>query len=286
MHDVLKSMRLDLEMRGLTENTIVTYLRCAGKFVAEIGIPVRKVKRDHVRQYLAGLRARGVTPASRNVYLHAIRFLFSTTLRRPGVTDGIRHARIQPKVPIVLSTSDMAHVLASIRSVSYKAMVAVLYGCGLRVSEMCAIGIEDIDSERMQIRIPQGKTGQRYARLTPAVLRALRAYYRLRRPKGPYLFPGRGTGRPITRAAVAKVLATVSEELGLRKRIHPHALRRAFAVHLIELGANLRTVQLLLGHRAISSTVRYLQLTNAHLAQAPSPIDLIDSPPARARTRS
>jgi site-specific recombinase XerD len=261
-------------------------LHRAGKFVAEVGIPVRRVKRDDVRQYLAALRARGVSPETRNVYLHAIRFLFSTTLRRPGVTDGIRRARTQPKVPIVLSTSDVAHVLASIRSVTYRAMVAVLYGCGLRVSEMCAIAIEDIDSERMQIRIPQGKTGQRYARLTPAVLKALRAHYRLRRPKGPYLFPGRGTGRPITRVAVATALATVSEELGLRRRIHPHALRHAFAVHLLELGADLRTVQLLLGHRAISSTARYLQLTTAHLAQAPSPIDLIESPRARIRTRS
>jgi integrase/recombinase XerD len=287
MHDVLKSMRLDLETRGLAKNTIATYMRYAQKFAAEMGIPLRKVKRDDVRQYLADLRARGVTAVTRNVYLHAIRFLFSTTLRRPGVTAGIRRARTQSKVPIILSTSDVAVLLTSIRSVTYRAMVAVLYGCGLRVSEMCAIRIEDIDSERMQIRIPQGKTGQRYARLTPAVLRGLRAHYRLRRPKGPYLFPGRGTGRPITRAAVAKVLATVSEELGLRRRIHPHALRHAFAVHLIELGTDLRTVQLLLGHRSIRSTVQYLQLTNVHLAQAPSPIDLIDSPPpARTRTRS
>lgn len=286
MHDVLKSMRLDLETRGLTQNSIATYMRCAQRFVSEVGIPVRRVKRDDVRQYLATLRRRGVGSATRNVHLQAIRFLFSTTLRRPRVIAGIRRARTVPKVPIILSRGDVARLLASIRSISYRAMVALLYGCGLRVSEMCALRIEDIDSDRMQIRIPQGKTGQRYARLTPAVLKALRAHYRLRRPKGPYLFPGRGTGRPMTRVAVAKALAIVSEELGFSKRIHPHALRHAFAVHLIELGTDLRTVQLLLGHRAISSTVRYLHLTRAHLARAPSPIDSLDSHPPHARTRA
>jgi integrase/recombinase XerD len=133
----------------------------------------------------------------------------------------------------------------------------------------------------MQLRIPQGKTGQRYARLTPAVLNELRAYYRVRRPKGPYLFPGRGTGRPITRVAVAKALAVVSDQLALKKRVHPHLLRHAFAVHLLELGTDLRTVQLLLGHRCLSSTARYLHLSRAQLARAPSPIDLIGSPRAR-----
>jgi integrase/recombinase XerD len=281
MHDVLENMRIDLETRDLTENTVATYLRYAGKFIAEVGKPLRKVTRDDVRQYLLALRELGLSPETRNMVLCAVRFLFSTTLRRPAVTDGIRRARTQPKVPVILSRNDVAHLLEAIRSVTYRAMVAVLYGAGLRVSEMCAIRIEDIDSERMQLRIPQGKTGQRYARLTPAVLKALRAHYRLRRPKGPYLFPGHGTGRPITRVAVAKALATVSEELGLRKRVHPHLLRHAFAVHLLELGTDLRTVQLLLGHRCISSTARYLQLSRAQLARAPSPIDLIGSPSAR-----
>ena len=114
--------------------------------------------------------------------LAAARFLFCATLRRPEVVAGIRRARTQPTVPIILSGNEMAQLLASLRSVTYRAMAATLYGTGLRVSEMCALRIEDIDSKRMQLRIPQGKTGQRYARLTPAVLRELRDYYRQRRP--------------------------------------------------------------------------------------------------------
>lgn len=227
------------------------------------------------------MRAQGKRAPTRNIALAAVRFLFSATLRRPEVVAGIRRARTQPTVPTILSGSEMAQLLASLRSVTYRAMVATLYGTGLRVSEMCALRIEDIDSRRMQLRIPDAKTGDRYARLTPAVLKELRAYYRQHRPKGPYLFPGRGTGRPITRVAVAKALATVSQELGLRKRIHPHLLRHAFAVHLLELGTDLRTVQLLLGHRCLRSTTRYLQLSRAQLARAPSPIDLIGSPNAR-----
>jgi site-specific recombinase XerD len=281
MHDALKDMQIDLETRDLRPNTVATYLRYARKFIQEIGKPLGKVDREDVRQYLLTLRAQGKRAPTRNVALGAIRFLFCTTLRRPGVVAGIRRARTQPTVPVILSGSEMAHLLAAIRSVTYRAMVAILYGSGLRVSEMCALRIEDIDSQRMQLRIPQGKTGQRYARLTPAVLSQLRSYYRVRRPKGPYLFPGRGTGRPITRVAVATALAVVSGELGLRKRVHPHLLRHAFAVHLLELGTDLRTVQLLLGHRCIRSTARYLCLSRAQLARAPSPIDLIGSPRAR-----
>jgi integrase/recombinase XerD len=277
MHDVLEDMRIDLEMRGLRESTVITYLRYARQFVNEVGKPLEEVQRDDVRRYLLTLRR----PPTRNVALCALRFLFCATLDRPELVRGIRRARTQPTVPVILSGSEMAELLASLRSVTYRAMVATLYGTGLRVSEMCALRIEDIDSRRMQLRIPDAKTGQRYARLTPAVLKELRAYYRQRRPKGPYLFPGRGTGRPITRVAVAKALATVSEELGLRKRVHPHLLRHAFAVHLLELGADLRRVQLLLGHRCIHSTVRYLHLSRAQLARAPSPIDLIGSPAAR-----
>jgi len=229
MHDVLQNMRIDLETRELCPNTVETYLRHAGKFVEQVGKPLEQVERDDVRQYLLRLRHGGVRGPTRNMTLHATRFLFTCTLNRPEVTAGIRRARVQSRVPVVLSGSEMAQLLAGIRSVTYRAMVATLYGTGLRVSEMCHLRIVDIDTKRMRLRVAEGKTGQRYARLTPAVLAALRAHYRLRRPKGPYLFPGRSGDRPITRVAVAKTLAKVAQELGLRKRVHPHALRNVSA---------------------------------------------------------
>ena len=139
MHDALKDMQIDLETRDLRPNTVATYLRCARKFIQEIGKPLGKVDREDVRQYLLTLRAHGKRAPTRNVALGAIRFLFCTTLRRPEVVAGIRRARTQPTVPVILSGSEMAHLLAAIRSVTYRAMVAILYGSGLRVSEMCAL---------------------------------------------------------------------------------------------------------------------------------------------------
>jgi len=281
MHDVLEDMRIDLELRGLLDNTVKTYLRYAGKFVDEIGIPLDQVTRDDVRHYLHRLRRRGVSPQTRNMYLTATRFLFTSTLQRPDVTVGIRRARVKTKVPLVLSGSEVERILKGIRSVTHRAMVAILYGSGLRVSEMCRLRIGDIDSKRMRLLIAQGKTGQRYARLTPAGLKALREHYRSRRPQGPYVFPGRAASKPITRVAVAKALSKVGQELGLRKRVYPHALRHSLAVHLLDLGADLRTVQVLLGHRRITSTTAYLHLSQAQLSRAPSPLDALGTPRAR-----
>ena len=128
MHDVLKSMRIDLEMRGLKTNTVTTYLRYAGQFVRDIGKPLEQVDRDDVREYLLRLRAQGKRAPTRNIALAAVRFLFSATLRRPEVVAGIRRARARRTVPVILSGSEMAQLLASLRSVTYRAMVATLYG--------------------------------------------------------------------------------------------------------------------------------------------------------------
>lgn len=281
MHDVLEDMRIDLELRGLRDNTVQTYLRYAGKFIDGVGKPLEEVNRDDVRQYLLGLKDAGVRPPTRNMHLTAIQTLFSSTLQRPEVTAGIRRARVQHKVPVVLSGSEVDQLLKGIRSVTHRAMVATLYGAGLRVSEMCRLRIADVDSKRMRLRIVEGKSHQRYARLTPRTLQALRRYFRIRHPRGPYLFPGRSGNQPITRVSVAKALAKVARELGLRKRVYPHALRHSFAVHLLDLGADLRTVQLLLGHHRITSTAHYLHLSQAQLRRAPSPLDTLGTSRAR-----
>jgi site-specific recombinase XerD len=143
------------------------------------------------------------------------------------------------------------------------------------VTELCTLRIHDVDSKRMRLRITDAKTGDRYARLSPAVLEALRAHYRARRPPGPWLFPGRPSTKPLTRAAVARVLSRAATELGLNKHVHPHALRHSFAVHLLDLGADLRTVQVLLGHRRVTSTTQYLYLSQERLGRAPSPLDVL-----------
>jgi site-specific recombinase XerD len=281
MHDVLDDMRVALELRGFSRSTIETYTRYARKFLNRLDMPLDDVDRGRVERYLLELARKGIAAQTRNVHLASLRFLFAKSLGRPELTAGIPNARVRTPLPTVLSGSEVEQVLGHLRSATHRAMVAALYGAGLRVSEMCRLRIADVDSKRMLLRVVDGKNGDRYVRLSPAVLKALRVHYHARRPAGPYLFPGRPAHKPVTRAAIAKVLGKVGRELGFRKRVHPHALRHSYAVHLLDLGADLRTVQVLLGHRRVTSTTQYLHLSHDRLARAPSPLDALGTDQAR-----
>ncbi len=150
-----------------------------------------------------------------------------------------------------------------------------MYGAGLRVSEACALHIDDVDSKRMLLRVQRAKHNPRYVQLSPAVLEALRAYYREERPAGPLLFPGRRGQRPLTRSAVKGALAKIVEAAGLTKHVTAHTLRHTYATHLLDSGADIRTVQVLLGHASINSTIHYTRLSRARLMATPSPIELL-----------
>jgi site-specific recombinase XerD len=275
MYDVLNDMREQLEVRGFRPNTISIYLRYAGKFLSSLDKPLSEVTRGDVQDFLLTRARQGTAARTRNVLRAALTFLFARVLERPEVTQGIPHARVSATVPTILSGSEMHALLTHIDSPTHHALVATLYGSGLRVSELCNLRISDVDSKRMRLRIADAKNGDRYARLTPAVLDALRAHYKARRPPGPLLFPGRPSTKPLSRTAVAKALRRAACELGITKRVHPHGLRHSFAVHLLDLGADLRTVQVLLGHRRVTSTTQYLYLSQERLARAPSPLDAL-----------
>jgi site-specific recombinase XerD len=275
MHDVVHHMRATMERRGFRPNTVVTYLQVVRKFLGWLDKPVAQVTRSDVERYLLKLAREKRSPRTRNVALTALRQLFTDVLQAPDVTTGIRRARVAPTVPTILSGSEVQAVLDHLASPTHRALIATLYGCGLRVSEVCSLRIDHVDTKRMRLRICDAKNGDRYARLTPAVLEALRAHYRARHPPGPWLFPGRPSTRPLNRVSVSKVLCRAATELGLNKRVYPHALRHSFAVHLLDLGADLRVVQVLLGHRRVTSTTQYLYLSQERLARAPSPLDAL-----------
>ena len=154
-----------------------------------------------------------------------------------------------------------------------------LYGAGLRVSELRKLRSSDIDSRSMVIHVHHAKRGrERAALLSPQLLETLRSYFRDYRPAGPYLFPGSKQGTCLTRAAVAKAVQTAARTAGLKMRVHPHSLRHAFATHLLESGVDLRTVQILLGHASLSSTMCYLHVTAARMRAIRSPLDSLPSP--------
>ena len=175
---------------------------------------------------------------------------------------------------MVLSREEVLAIFEAIPYIKHKAMVATSYGAGLRISEVCALRKSDIDSQRMQIRVHQGKGKKdRFALLSPLVLELLREYYRKVRPKGDWLFPGQNPKRHLTTNAIHKAFKKALKKVGIRKKASMHSLRHSFATHLLENGTDIRFVQALLGHASIRSTTRYTHVSNAALAQIESPWD-------------
>ena len=270
-------MERDLKLRGHRPRTIEVYLRCARRFAAYFWRSPEELGLEHVLEFLLHHRDKlGAKATTLNVYAAALRFLYTHTLQRPDVAARVPRVKVHRHPPAILSGTEIQHLLECVESPKIRAILIVAYGAGLRISEVCALHVADIDSKRMVIRIREGKGGDdRYAMLSPRVLRVLRAYFRGERPPGVELFPGRAADTSIRRNTVNKALQVAVKKSQIRKRVTPHVLRHSFATHLLELGTDLRTVQVLLGHRSISSTVKYAQVSPALIRRTTSPADVL-----------
>jgi len=280
---VLQRMRVWMELRALAPITVSVYLRCARRFIEHIDRPLGTVKAKELEQYLLERARKGRSPSTRNVNLGAIRCALRSIGRRdPSV--GVPSAKVSRRSPEIFSGSEVARLLAATTSLKYRAVFMLAYGAGLRVGELVILQTGDIDSERMLIHVRAGKTRPRYVMMSPRVLEALRAYWRAFRPSGPELFPGHRGKRPgshLSRKGIHRILAKVARQAGITKTVSPHTLRHSFATRLLESGADVRTVQVLLGHARLESTAGYLHLTTARLRQVPSPLDVIGTDQGR-----
>jgi integrase/recombinase XerD len=278
MDELLKKMDEQMQVRGLAQNTRKTYLGHVRRFAAFHQRSPEELGIEDVEAFLLHLcRDRGVQAATRNLYASGLRFLFGTTLGRTDVVASVPFARTPAKLPVVLSGKEIERLLASFDSPTHFTIASLCYGAGLRTSEACALRVEDIDGERRRLLIRHGSKGGKHRQLplTPRLHRTLRAYYREVRPVGPLMFPGRGTAEPITREAFYNALCKATDAAGIDKRVSAHVLRHSYATHMIEAGADLRAVQLLLGHARLETTAIYVHLTHARQAQLPSPLDLL-----------
>lgn len=270
-------MRGDLQLRGSSHNTISAYLRCIEQLARFHRRCPSQLSPEHIRTYLLYLmRQRHLAAASVAVHVAALRFFYGTTLRRRALAKGIAYPRHRRKPRTILSVQEVQRVLRAARKPRSRAIVALLYGAGLRVSELCTLRIEDIDSERQVIRVRQSKGGKsRQVMLGARLLHILREYWKTRRSDPSlYVFPGRNGG-VITRQAILAMFVALRGAAGIHKTLTPHGLRHCFATHLIESGCDLRTVQLLLGHSRLDTTAIYLQLSNRHLVAVHSPLDAL-----------
>jgi site-specific recombinase XerD len=220
-----------------------------------------------------------------------LRFLFVKTLGRPYLPDHIPFPKRQLRLPTILDQQEVARLIDSASNLMHRTMMMMLYATGLRRAEMCHLKVTDIDSKRMVIHVRQGKGGRdRDVLLTPKLLETLREYWRWMKPKT-YLFPGTVKGWradvPITEKIVWQAVREAAERAGITKHVSPHSLRHCFATHMLEAGADLRTIQVLLGHAKIGDTALYLHLSKRHLQAVPSPLEAIEvsSPSAVKRSR-
>ena len=222
---------------------------------------------------------RKLAPGSIQIAVAALRFFYKTTLKKEWTFEEVLPAPKKPQtLPVVLSPEEVLHFLKCVQRRKPRVILTVCYAAGLRISEAIRLTAAAIDSRRMVIRVRQGK-GQRdrYVMLSSKLLETLRDYWRTVRPKR-WLFPGQIPGQPITRFAVENACQTAHRVSGFSKPVTPHSLRHAFAVHLLESGADLRTIQLLLGHRSLATTARYLRIATNKVCAASSPLDLLPHP--------
>lgn len=266
-------MAQDLKLRNFRESTQKQYLAIAKNFIKYYRRPAEQLGEHEVRTYLLN-RLERCQPSTVVVDHAALTFLYSITLDRPEVVIRIPSPKVPKKLPVVLAGTEVIDLLAAVDNLMYRTILTVAYGAGLRIFEACALEQRDIDSKRMVIMVRDGK-GQkdRYVMLADNLLAGLRAYFKAVRPKPPLLFPGQKPGRPITIGTVRGALHKATDKTGLTKRVTPHVLRHSFATHLLETGADIRTVQLLLGHASIRSTQLYTHLSTAHIARTKSPLD-------------
>jgi site-specific recombinase XerD len=288
MGKLKQKMAEDLKLRGLCENTRITYLRCAEVFVRHYAKPPAQLGRTDIRDYLLQmLQDRKWKPATYNVHAAALKFLYSNTLERPEEVAWIGRMKVSYHPPAILSAEELERLLDALGTVKMQAIVMAAYGAGLRVSEVVSLQIKDIDSQRMVIHVCRGKGDRdRYTMLPKRLLTVLRAYWKHERPPGPELFPGQKPSTTLTRDAVNLALRKAAKIAKLKKRVTPHSLRHAFATHLLEAGTDLRTLQVLLGHKSIRTTARYAQVSPAMIRKTKSPADRLRKTTAPKKTRA
>jgi integrase/recombinase XerD len=280
MTTLRQRMTEDMRIRNLALNTQTSYLQQVSLFARHFNRSPERLGPEEIRTYQVYLtNERKLAPGSVLIAVAALRFLYKVSLKRDWPFDEVIPAPKKPqKLPVIMSPEEVIQFLGCLGSMKHRTILTTCYAAGLRISEAVRLRPADIDSQRMVIRVEQGK-GQkdRYVMLSPQLLETLRAYWRAARPSG-WLFEGDIVGKPIDRSAVEQACQKARRLSGIRKPITPHLLRHAFAVHLLESGTDIRTIQLLLGHRSLATTSRYLRIATSKVCSTTSPLDLLPHP--------
>jgi site-specific recombinase XerD len=275
-------MMLDeLERRNFTDSTRRAYFRIIEDFARHFNRPPDQLGPAHIREYTAHLfRDRKLSDSSVHQTVGALRFFFVKMRKRPWRVEETPYPKRRTRLPVILSREEVARLIESASNPFHRTILMTLYATGVRRAELARLKLTDIDTERMVLHIRNGKGRKdRDVVLSPHLLTELRQHYRRLAPKpATWLFPGgqRHTADyPVSARVCWNACREASKRAGIHKALHPHTLRHCFATHLLESGADLRTIQILLGHSDLKQTAIYIHVSQRHLSATASPLDAL-----------
>lgn len=275
----------DMTLRKFSPKTQAAYIRAVINFTRFFGRAPDLADMEDLRRYQLHMAEHGVSSTTLNATLSGLKFFFETTVDRPEVLKKMRHVYEPRKLPEILSVEEVTRLLQSAGSLKYQAALGTAYGAGLRANEVVHLKVADIDSERMIIRVEQGK-GQRdrQAMLSPTLLTILRAWWREGRAQrkllpGGWLFPGQNPVNPMSTRQLNRAFHPARRAAGIEKRVSLHSLRHAFATHLLERHEDIRVIQVLLGHKKIENTARYSHVAAKLLREVKGPLEYLGIAP-------
>jgi len=272
-------MKMDMELKNLSLRTMQAYLGWARAFVVHYGRSPEHMGHNEIRDYLHYLlKDKKASQSSVNQAYSALKLLYQITLRREWDPLKIPRSKVRKRVPVVLSMQEVERLFSATHNLKHRAMLMTIYSGGLRLGEAVNLRPSDIDSERMTIRVRQGKGNKdRYTLLGKRTLEILRVYWKIYQPKQ-WLFPSKRPGGPLCHSSVQRAFKEALRRSGINKRASVHTLRHSFATHLLEAGTDLYYIQRLLGHTTAKTTAVYLHVARRDMGRIVSPIDLFEAP--------
>jgi len=287
MSELSDRMTRDMQLRRLSERTQESYLRGVRGLAKHYQRSPDQITDREVQDYLLYLlNVRKAAWSTCNILMSALKFFYGTTLGRTSTCLAIPPRKIEQRLPEILSAQEIKRLFAATQNVKHRTLLMTVYAAGLRVSEAVSLKVTDIDSERMTLRVEQGKgCKDRYVTLSPRLLQQLREYWKQYRPT-PWLFPGGIPDQAMPRDTAYVIYVKTKMKAGIRKVGGIHVLRHAYATHMLEAGVDLRTLQMLLGHRSIMTTQRYIHVTQKNLGTPAKPMDLLATPSKKRRPKA
>jgi site-specific recombinase XerD len=273
----------DMRMRKFGEKTQLDYVRAVRNFTKYLGRSPDTASVEELRNYQLHLVDHGISPASLNAAISGLKFFYNVTLDRSDLMAKMQPVHLPRRLPVILSREEVSRLISAAGNLKHQTALALAYGTGLRVNEVVTLKVGDIDSQRMTLRVEQGK-GQkdRYAMLSPVLLERLRVWWRVARAQGKmldggWLFPGQNPVRPLSARQLNRAIHDAAAEAGIEKRISMHSLRHAFATHLLEQKVDIRLIQVLLGHKKLETTALYAQVATDILREIVSPLETLST---------